>query len=84
MDSSKQAPEKPNIVTNACSVLQAIQSKDFGKHYIQGDPKKTEPNSNYSKYTGSVFFGSPCIIKNFTFASPFDCLWFHCPFSLGS
>ena len=34
MDSSKQAPEKSNIVTNACSVLQAIQSKDFGKHYI--------------------------------------------------
>ena len=29
---------------------------------VQGDPKKTEPNSNYSKYTGSVFFGSPCII----------------------
>ena len=28
--------------------------------HIQGDPKKTEPNSNYSKYTGSVFFGSPC------------------------
>ena len=27
---------------------------------IQGDPKKTEPNSNYSKYTGPVFFGSPC------------------------
>ena len=29
---------------------------------VQGDPKKTEPNSNYSKYTGSVFFGSPCIL----------------------
>ena len=23
--------------------------------------KKTGPNSNYSKYTGPVFFGSPCI-----------------------
>ena len=30
---------------------------------VQGDPKKTEPNSNYSKYTGPVFFGSPCIMK---------------------
>ena len=29
--------------------------------FIQGDPKKTGPNSNYSKYTGPVFFGSPCI-----------------------
>ena len=27
---------------------------------IQGDPKKTGPNSNYSKYTGPVFLGSPC------------------------
>ena len=26
-----------------------------------GWPKKTGPNSNYSKYTGPVFFGSPCI-----------------------
>ena len=31
---------------------------------LQGDPKKTEPNSNYSKYTGSVFFGSPCTTIN--------------------
>ena len=33
---------------------------------VQGDPKKTEPNSNYSKYTGSVFFGSPCTMVSDT------------------
>ena len=37
--------------------------------YIQGDPKKTEPNSNYSKYTGSVFFGSPCTMAGTYFSA---------------
>ena len=40
---------------------------------IQGDPKKTGPNSNYSKYTGPVFFGSLCtyILHVDSFFMPF-------------
>ena len=33
------------------------------RNIIQSDPKKTGPNSNYSKYTGPVFFWSPCMIQ---------------------
>ena len=29
---------------------------------LQGDPKKTGPNSNYSKYTGPVFLGHPVLV----------------------